>query len=115
MSLAALTFLFVSGGSHGQLAPSMQYLNAQFEMAKRMRLFGVRNPVTDDELALMDESDRITTVHAAWGAFNVLMWATRQRTSAKLELIKPGCSPSSIFETPSSSYHYFRYPETLGG
>jgi hypothetical protein len=118
LSIAALTLLFGSEGSHGQLVPSLEYLHEMFEMAKRLRLLGVRDSIHDGELALMNKNDQISTSQAAWGAFNCLVWAVQHVNAPmfeNLELIEPRCSPSPGFEIQSNIRHYFRYQDTQGG
>jgi hypothetical protein len=67
-AIAGLVLLFESIGTHGQIAT--KYLNLMFEMAARMRLFGVENRLNAHDYALLSQAGQRSTGCVAWGAFN---------------------------------------------
>lgn len=49
-------------------------LRQVFQMAVRMKLFGVEERISDSDMSLLNADRRSSMVHAAWGAFNTIMW-----------------------------------------
>lgn len=58
---------------HGTGKDAQKAVAAGFEMAKRMRLFGVPDTLTAADLLSLNKEDQSATAHTAWGSFNISM------------------------------------------
>lgn len=70
-SLAGLMFLFSSIGSHGRGGKeALTYLSEAFDMAKRMRLFGIRDMLSVMHIASVTADMQRALKQVAWGVFH---------------------------------------------
>lgn len=67
-TVAGLLLLYESIGTHGKMA--LSYINHMFDMAARMRLFGVEERLNTSEFATLSSTEQRSTASVAWGAFN---------------------------------------------
>ena len=70
-NIAGLMLLYTSIASHGQGGPdAVRYVHEAAEMAKRMKVFGVRDPLTDAQISSLTEEAQRAWAQTAWGLFN---------------------------------------------
>jgi hypothetical protein len=65
-------FLFLFYGSHGQGELAQARLQDLVDMAKRMKLFGIVNPKSVNDISSLPLDVQRATAYAAWGAFNLI-------------------------------------------
>jgi hypothetical protein len=74
ITIAALVILYEAIGSHGENHIASKYLTAAEDMCKRMRLFGVEDSKTEQDLSTLAPETQDAYRRAAWGAFDVLRY-----------------------------------------
>ena len=72
-TLAALSLMWLSLLSHGQGEGGRKYIEAVWQVAMRMKLFGVPETLGAAELQSLSRPKQRATAYAAWGAFNMVM------------------------------------------
>ena len=71
-NLAALNFLWLSCLSHGQGEVGRKYIEAVWQVARRMKLFGVPDTLNAADLQALSPDELRATAHTTWGAFNMV-------------------------------------------
>lgn len=71
-ALTGLILLYLCFASRWESNNADDCLRQVFEMAVRMKLFGVEDRISDFEMSLLKADRRSSMVHAAWGAFNTM-------------------------------------------
>ncbi|PVH90833.1 hypothetical protein DM02DRAFT_734403 [Periconia macrospinosa] len=70
-NITGLILLYTSIACHGQGGPNAEsYIHEATEMCKRMKLFGVRDLLTDAQISSPAGEDQRAGAQTAWGAFN---------------------------------------------
>lgn len=69
-ALTGLILLYLCFAARWESNNANDCLRQVFDMAVRMKLFGVEDRVSDFEMSLLKADRRSSMVHAAWGAFN---------------------------------------------
>lgn len=71
-ALTGLILLYLCFTARWESDSADDCLREVFEMAVRMRLFGVEGRVSDSDMSLLKADRRSSMIHAAWGAFNTM-------------------------------------------
>lgn len=72
-ALTGLILLYLCFAARWESNNADDCLRQVFEMATRMKLFGVEDRISNFDMSLLKADRRSSMVHAAWGAFNT-MW-----------------------------------------
>jgi hypothetical protein len=72
LTIAGLTLLFLSHGGHGS-GREFEILHEASEMAKRLKLFGVKNVLDDTQISSLSPTAQRALSHTTWGVFNLHM------------------------------------------
>lgn len=72
VTIAALTFLYISMGCHGRGEEAKKYTNDVSEMGMRLKLFGVDDALDENDTTSLSGDAQSQTSYAAWGGFNTL-------------------------------------------
>jgi hypothetical protein len=70
MAVAGLILLSLCSSSRFEDGQADTCIQLVFEMATRMKLFGVEERVSDCDMSLLKADRRSSIMHAAWSAFN---------------------------------------------
>lgn len=71
-ALTGLILLYLCFATRWEFDNADQCLRQIFNMAVRMKLFGVEERVSDFDMSLLKADRRSSMIHAAWGAFNTM-------------------------------------------
>ncbi|KAK7737094.1 hypothetical protein SLS63_002885 [Diaporthe eres] len=71
-ALTGLILLYLCSAARWESDNADGCLRQVFEMAVRMKLFGVEERISDFDMSLLTADRRSSMVHAAWGAFNTM-------------------------------------------
>lgn len=94
-ALTGLILLYLCFATRWEFDNADQCLRQIFNMAVRMKLFGVEERVSDFDMSLLKADRRSSMIHAAWGAFNT-MSMHRKRLLGDAILLPPlVASPST--------------------
>ena len=72
LTIAGLSLLFLSHGGHGS-GREFEILQEAANMAKRLKLFGVKNVLDDEQLSSLSPTAQRALSHTTWGVFNLHM------------------------------------------
>jgi hypothetical protein len=72
VTISGLVLLSASTGLHSRGEESRKYMNEMTQMAMRMKLFGVKDTLTTNDVADFSTQHQIQLSYAAWGPFNTL-------------------------------------------
>lgn len=87
-ALTGLTLLYLCFTTRWESNNADECLRQVFEMAVRMKLFGVSERISDFDMSFLQADRRSSMVHAAWGAFNT-MSMHRKRLLGDVFLLPP--------------------------
>ncbi|KAK2599209.1 hypothetical protein N8I77_010981 [Diaporthe amygdali] len=118
-ALTGLILLYLCFTARRESNNADDCLREVFEMAVRMRLFGVEERISDTEISLLKADRRSAMIHAAWGAFNT-MSIHRKRRLGDVTSLPPLVSTPGMFlarevteddDSPTDDSHT-EYPTT---
>ncbi|KAJ0119520.1 hypothetical protein J7T55_013722 [Diaporthe amygdali] len=92
-ALTGLILLYLCFTARWESNNADDCLREVFEMAVRMRLFGVEERISDTEISLLKADRRSAMIHAAWGAFNTM----RKRRLGDVTSLPPLVSTPGMF------------------
>lgn len=81
-TISGLVLLYEFIGTHGQMAT--KYIKHMFNMATRMKLFGVEERLNINEYAALSPVEQRSTASVAWGAFNFFTYVCAMVGTNKL-------------------------------
>ncbi|KAF2442155.1 hypothetical protein P171DRAFT_62402 [Karstenula rhodostoma CBS 690.94] len=70
LTIAGLSLLFLSHGGHGS-GREFEILHEASDMAKRLKLFGVKNVLDDEQISSLSPVAQRALSHTTWGVFNL--------------------------------------------
>ncbi|KAL1603916.1 hypothetical protein SLS60_005508 [Paraconiothyrium brasiliense] len=70
LTTAGLSLLFLSHGGHGS-GREMELLHEASDMAKRIKLYGVKTVLDEEQISSLSPAAQRALSHTAWGVFNL--------------------------------------------
>ncbi|KAL2286975.1 hypothetical protein FJTKL_06474 [Diaporthe vaccinii] len=95
-ALTGLILLYLCSAARWESDKADGCLRQVFEMAVRMKLFGVEERISDFDMSLLKTDRRSSMVHAAWGAFNTMSMHRRRLLSEVTSLPPLVSTPRTI-------------------